>query len=135
MILSFKQKFVDLIKSGSKIHTIREDKMNRWRAKISIEHATGVRTKNYNQFHSGTCQSIQFIRIRWIDAIVSVDIGNKKDEMRLIYYSNPSDNREFGVMEMKCLSLNDGFESIDDFFKWFDKDFKGKIIHWTNHKY
>jgi len=33
------------------------------------------------------------------------------------------------------LAKNDGFEGIEDFFKWFNEDFKGKIIHWTNYKY
>lgn len=138
MILSFKPKFVDPIKAGSKIHTIREDKPNRWHAGRPIQYATGVRTKNYKEFNSGICRSVQFIRIKWIDKIVSVEIGSIKTEMKLIYFFNPSDEKVFGMIEkgeMKELSLNDGFESIEAFFKWFDKDFEGKIIHWTNHKY
>jgi hypothetical protein len=30
---------------------------------------------------------------------------------------------------------NDGFDSIEDFFSYFDKGFKGKIIHWTDLRY
>jgi len=36
---------------------------------------------------------------------------------------------------LKTLARNDGFESVDDFFKWFNADFQGKIIHWTDFKY
>lgn len=28
-----------------------------------------------------------------------------------------------------------GFDSVKDFFRYFNKDFKGKIIHWTDLKY
>ncbi len=28
-----------------------------------------------------------------------------------------------------------GFDSVEDFFRWFDTDFKGKIIHWTDLRY
>lgn len=33
--------------------------------------------------------------------------------------------------------LNDGrsFPSVEAFFQFFDKDFNGKIIHWTDLKY
>lgn len=47
MILSFKEQFIPKILDGTKIHTIREDKKNRWEAGKKIHFATGVRTKNY----------------------------------------------------------------------------------------
>ena len=37
--------------------------------------------------------------------------------------------------EIELLAKHDGFNSMEDFFKWFDKDFKGKIIHWTDFRY
>ena len=33
------------------------------------------------------------------------------------------------------IARNDGFDSINEFFDFFDKDFSGKIIHWTDKKY
>ena len=36
---------------------------------------------------------------------------------------------------IEALVQNDGFDSADDFFSYFNKDFKGKIIHWTDLKY
>ena len=36
---------------------------------------------------------------------------------------------------LRELAKNDGFESVEDFFAYFNKDFKGKIIHWTDLQY
>ena len=41
----------------------------------------------------------------------------------------------FGTDEMLQLAHNDGFDTIDDFFAYFNEDFIGKIIHWTDLKY
>lgn len=41
----------------------------------------------------------------------------------------------FGVAEPKTLALNDGFESVKQFFQWFNEPFVGKLIHWTDSKY
>lgn len=63
MILSFNKKFKEPIETGTKIHTIRLDKPNRWRAGKTIHFATGIRTKNYDNFKVGRCMSIQYIKI------------------------------------------------------------------------
>lgn len=36
---------------------------------------------------------------------------------------------------MLRLAFNDGFNSLEEFFEWFDKDYVGKIIHFTDFKY
>lgn len=38
-------------------------------------------------------------------------------------------------VNMLKLAINDGFESIDDFFNYFNEDTTGKIIHWTDLEY
>lgn len=48
MILGFKPQFVQPIIDRTKIHTIREDKHNRWVPGKVIHMATGVRTKSYS---------------------------------------------------------------------------------------
>ena len=45
------------ILSGKKKHTIRRDKNNRWITGRKIQHAHGVRTKNYDHFADGECKS------------------------------------------------------------------------------
>ena len=128
MVLGFKKQFEDKILKGSKIHTIREDSNDRWKAGNKIHFATGVRTKNYNQFKEGECKSIQTIEIFYGDVkpnlvTVAIDKG--------IIYSTLLDI-DFNFLEFV---KNDGFDSIESFFDWFDKDFKGKIIHWTDKRY
>jgi len=58
MVLAFKKRFVEPIKKGVKIHTIREDKTNRWKSGMKVHAATGVRTKNYNCFFESVCIKI-----------------------------------------------------------------------------
>lgn len=117
MILGFKQQFVDKIMSGHKIHTLREDKKNRWSRYHIIHFATGVRTKDYHCFLTRHCVSVQNITIEPIEKVVYVDGKWLSDK---------------GI---QALVKNDGFDSIQEFWQWFDKPFEGKIIHWTSLKY
>ena len=89
MVIGFHKQFVPLIKSGSKIHTIRIDKHNRWKAGMKMHMATGVRTKKYKQFCGTlTCIIIQNIQIIYYDSImyhyaeVFID-GNKLSEKKV----------------------------------------------------
>lgn len=119
MILSFKKQFVDPIKNGTKIHSIREDKHGRWKAGRKIHGATGVRTKNYNCFFEEVCKSTQNFEIVYDEDLVFIFINN------VIAHQD----------QIEQLAKNDGFDSLEEFFKWFNGDFKGKIIHWTDFKY
>lgn len=121
MILGFKPQFVPRILSGRKIHTIREDKTNRWKPGNKIQMATGVRTKNYNCFKTAVCVSVQTIEIR--------NIFDDKNAVLI-------DGRKLTKEEIKTLAKNDGFDNVKDFWNWFFmEDFIGKIIHWTYFKY
>lgn len=122
MNLSFQEDFIPKIENGSKIHTIRLDKNNKWGAGRLIHFCTGLRTTNYKQYFQKICVSIQIIEIF------------PKDNEQLIYI----DGNLFEKSKWNILSKNDGFDSVEDFLKWDswnNKHFKGKIIHWTNKKY
>lgn len=121
MILGFNPRFVDKILDSTKIHTIRIDAHNRWKAGRSIQFATGVRTKKYKQFKEGVCVSVQHIKIQWRNTEIRVTIDGS-DEIMI-----PSKFLEF--------VKNDGFDTAHDFYTWFKKDFEGKIIHWTDKRY
>ncbi len=124
MILSFQSQFMKPIKDGHKVHTIRVDKANRWKAGNNLEAYNGPYWKGQKRikFFEGTCHSTQAITIRYGDnklhrPAIEVD-GTLLSELECIH-----------------LAINDGFNSLDDFLKWFDDDFTGKIIHWTELKY
>lgn len=108
--------------SSQKIHTIREDKKNRWKAGNKIHAVYNNRQKNQFQFApTFECVSIQRISIKyptqnsypfvWIETIPC------------------------GSNTVKKIALNDGFDTVADFFSYFNNDFEGKIIHFTNFRY
>lgn len=111
--------FENKIKKGIKLHTIRWDEKNRWKKGVKIHFATGARSSKYNCFKEGVCTGTQKIviinRSIWIQDMPFPLIGH----------------------EIQYLSDNDGFDSIEDFWWWFDQysPFTGKIIHWTNLRY
>lgn len=124
MILGFKKSmgFKEKILSFSKKHTIREDKHDRWKQGRMIQFAYGVRTKQFEKFAEMPCLGIQKIKITWI--LIQGDKYRIDVEV---------DGKDIGYEGTQILATNDGFDSIEEFLEWFNKDFEGKIIHWTNH--
>lgn len=120
--------FVDLILDGSKKHSIREG--DRWKEGMSIQMATGVRTKAQQVFNAdrddlSTCKSVQ-----------SIEINTKGGEFRGVEYSIIIDGRKLVEREAKELAKNDGFSSLYEFLTWFPMGkTTGQIIHWTDLKY
>ena len=122
MVIGYKPQFVDKILNGTKIHTIREDKHNRWHPGMTMHMATGVRTKNYNQFYEDKCVSVQEIAIF-------------PQYKNVLIYPEWEQSYFLTNHEIETLAKNDGFDTVEDFWEWFDHQFYGKIIHWTNHTY
>lgn len=113
-----------------KLHSIR--KVKRWKPGNSIQMATGVRTKKYFQFNGGgigldVCKSVQDIRI--VHSQFDGDKGLAKGRWVFI------DDIEIGDFWLHELAVNDGFKDADEFFAWFNEDFEGQIIHWTDYEY
>lgn len=103
----------DAMSCRPKVHTIRKDTKNRWKAGRDIHFVINNRTPNRLQFAPALpVIATQHIAIQdqkvWVDA------------------------RLLGESEIETLAKNDGFDSVSDFFQWFEGDFEGKIIHWTN---
>lgn len=129
MILGFKPQFVQPILNGTKKHTIREDKNNRWKVGNSIQMATGVRTKNYYEFNNGVCKAIQKIQIKW----TPYDPDSLQGRSVRVFIDGKDVTMKDDIID--ALVVNDGFESRLEFFTWFSDNFEGKIIHWTDLKY
>jgi len=126
MILGFNKIFLPRIENGTKIHTMREDKNDRWKAGNIIHFATGVRTKLYNCFKIGRCIRTQKIEIKWFPSAIL--LYAKEAQITI-------DDRIISNQETWELAINYGFDRTSDFFELFNKDWKGKIIHWTDFKY
>jgi hypothetical protein len=117
----------DFRRSPGKNHTIRAG--HRWKAGMIIHPVIKNRTKNRFQFApTMPCKSVQKIEIEYEEGSPNVYINNQ-----LIYWHTKRNT--FGELKMREIAINDGFDSVEDFFAYFNTDFKGQIIHWTNLKY
>lgn len=119
---------------GQKKHTLRQDKKNRWVAGRKIQHAHGVRSKQYDHFADGECKSIQKIEITVSDEF-DTDAFIMLFSRKTKYFIVKIDERQLNNSEIITLAMNDGFRSLYDFFRWFKKGFSGKIIHFTDLRY
>lgn len=132
MNLGFKDRFKELILSGEKIHTIRQDLYDRWHKGMKIHFATGIRTTNYNCFKEGECISTQTIEFKWHNH----NKGKVNESWGVQVFIDGKDVTVGEVIDE--LLKNDGFKDRVDFFEWeawHKKNFKGKIIHWTDKRY
>ena len=117
--------FNTFLVSKPKLHSIRDDKPNRWKAGNNIHFVIGNRTKERYLFCPIIpCISVQKIKIEWI-----------QEEINLTSMQIQVDDKQLNCVEIENLSINDGFDSLQRFMEWFNEDFEGKIIHWTNLKY
>lgn len=125
---NFHEDAVDFI---PKLHTIRRDASNRWKAGNKIHFTINNRTKNSFQFAPVVhCISTQKIEIKYEEYILE-DLTKTRGIKVLIDEKEIQNNPE----KLDALIKNDGFSSRKDFFEYFNEDFTGKIIHWTNLKY
>jgi hypothetical protein len=113
-----------------KLHTIRVDEKNLWVPGRKIHMVVFNRTKNRFQF-------APVLEVKSVQKITINTEGGIWDEKEnktypLVWINN---NHLMEVKELKQLAVNDGFDSVEHFFQWFNSDFEGKIIHWTNLKY
>ena len=128
MVLGFDKRFIDPIRTGMKIHTLREDRLLRWKAGMTIQMATGIRTKQYKCFNETLCRGIQKVQIL-LDSMPQIWVDGK-------YLQNK---------EIELLAKNDGFYELSDFVTWFSKSkylrdagdnmIELRIIHWSDFRY
>ena len=108
-----------------KLHTIREDKKNRWKVGSDIHFVINNRTKN----------RFQFAPVLKVKCIQKISIHNDYGLSKGIYRWVNIDGRQLPKEEIETLARFDGFENVEDFWDWFKDDFQGKIIHWTSFTY
>jgi hypothetical protein len=142
---SFRVRNISLLRP--KLHTIREDKHDRWKPGMSIQMVyRGPKYSILDQFNKDIpqlqkCIGVQKIEIRYLTT-------EQKEKMKGTSYFDPiitvdGKHVDFGLT---TLAKNDGFSddtvvghkmnfASDYFLKWFNKDFAGKIIHWSELRY
>lgn len=104
-----------------KLHTIREDSKDRWKAGTKIDFFINCRQPSMFRFAPVLpVVSVQEIEFRELD----------KDHYIIVV-----DGRTLGGNDIRKLSINDGFDCEKDFLEYFPVGFKGKLIHWTDLRY
>lgn len=107
-----------------KIHTIREDKNNRWKRGVLIDFFINCRQPNMFRFAPTIAVlSVQDFEITWSR------VNNSEG------YAIKIDKKYLDANQIYELAHNDGFDTVDDFFEYFNENFQGKIIHWTDKRY
>lgn len=121
-----------------KIHTIRAG-VGRWRAGMDIHMVINNRTSNRFQFAPTIkCKCVQKIEFRWYESTDLQDpalVGCVYNPRENVFCYLAIDGIQLSHNDFSALAINDGFDSVDGFFAYFDKDFTGTLIHWTDLKY
>ncbi|MEZ2337663.1 hypothetical protein AB6735_18600 [Mucilaginibacter sp. RCC_168] len=134
MVIGFHKQFVAPILAGTKIHTLREDKNDRWKPGVMMHQYTGGRfSKEYQKFNETPCVSTQKITMA-----IEKDLDGGLSVLVMTV-----GNRELDEATQELLAVRDGFASMIDFKKWWypilakQPGFKmvRKIIHWTDLRY
>lgn len=136
----------NLIQLKPKLHTMREDKHDRWRAGMSIQMVyRGPKYSIKDQFNKdiqelSTCVSTQSIILYFSEyagdsKLVSIYIDSRLYWVGQVTKTAANSCSPEDRQLIEQLAMNDGFESSIDFFRWFKKEWSGKLIHWTDLKY
>lgn len=99
-----------------KIHTIRRGE--RWSTGMEIAPVVEGNNGQFEFTPKIICLSVQEIHVSYKKGFqVSID------------------GKILGQKELKKLVINDGFEDISEFKLYFNDEFSGQIVHWTNFNY
>lgn len=122
MILTFsRDTFVAAIKDGTKKHTIRKDRGNRWKPGANIHFwRNNPRNVKLNPYQFGTGKCID---------VANIEIYPATDRVKI-----SQDGRKYETLadmdSLNALAVNDGFRDWQEMKQWFTEDFTGKMIFW-----
>lgn len=123
----------DGVRYPPKLHTIRQDPHDRWKAGNKIHFVINNRTKNRFQFAPVIeVKSVQKIEIKSHGHFYE---GECTAVTPFIKAKVIVDGSLLAYEDAERLAINDGFESLAHFLHYFPYHFTGKIIHWTNIHY
>ena len=131
---AFDEKYLDTNKP--KLHSIRDDKTNRWRAGMPIQMVVGNRTKQRLQFAPTVpCTKVQAFKIvtHYHDNTTGSTVFIDGKEIGSAFWQNCM--LVATGITLKKFIQNDGFDDVNEFFEYFPEQYTGKLIHWTNREF
>ena len=114
MNINYKKDLERALASGVKLHTIRQKPIA---VGTMMNHIVYPYHKERKCVLSNFCTSTQMITIEPYLRTIKVD------------------GMELSKVNMERLSKNDGFETMEDFWTFFNEPYQGMIIHWTDTRY
>lgn len=114
MNINYKKEMERALANGVKLHTIRQKPIA---VGTMMNHIVYPYHKERRCVLSNLCTATQMITIEPSSRTIKVD------------------GRELSKVDIERVSINDGFETMDDFWTFFNEPYQGMIIHWTDTKY
>lgn len=112
---NFQKRFVPMIRNGQKPHTIRKRRKHPTNVGDVLKLYTGMRTKNCHQFAEATCSKIIPVVIYPVEKGIAIyDPKSNHPEL------DRDGWRIMNTWEENRLAKRDGFNSLDDFYKFFE---------------
>lgn len=119
-----------------KLHTIRQDKKGSWQAGKTVHAVIKNRTAERFQFcPEFEVKSTQSIDIQYRRTSHKTEVVVLIDEVVIGEAIWVNCRLVNSSMTVDQLAINDGFDSTNEFFEYFNEDYSGVIIHWTNLRY
>lgn len=117
----------------AKLHTIRQDKNDRWKPGVMIDFFINARQKNMFRF-APRIPVVSVQKIKIVHFLAEAHIYLDDSFYGEIFFNGNKEIDGYAV-NIEELAINDGFYDAEDFIAYFNKDFTGKIIHWTDLRY
>lgn len=122
-----------------KIHTIRRDEKKRWKAGMNLHFVMFQRRPWQIRFAPVLpVKAVEQIKIEHYpqDQVKSARVFIDGKNIGCVIWNKGFENEPI-VTGKKMVELikNDGFDSVQDFFQYFNENFEGKLIHWTDKVY
>lgn len=114
MNINYKKEMERALASGVKLHTIRQKPIA---VGTMLNHIVYPYHKDRRCVLSNYCKSTQLISIEPTSRTIIID------------------GKELSKTDMERLAKNDGFETMADFWSFFNQSYQGMIIHWTDTRY
>lgn len=118
---------INILDLNPKMHTIRNDKNNRWKKGVMIDFFINCRQPNMFRFAPRIpVVSTQKVFMTYaFNDVIEISVSGKY------------------ITDVLQFAKNDGFDTWEDFFNYFypkiinnpEECFSGKIIHWTDLRY
>jgi hypothetical protein len=105
-----------------KIHTLRKDKANRWKKGTKIHFTLWNRTPRQTCFGILPCTGTQRCVVNPIKKTINVITPGQGMGVK-------------EITDIQQFAKNDGFDTVEEFWEYFDKPEAYTIIHWTDFKY